>query len=115
MGIQQITYCEHLKKHPGEPFDMSDYSNTTILKNIKCPSMGRSIFDSKKCSHHISPEAIINKYLPMGFNQFKIEGRTANRLFLIECYMYYLVKPECRDEARFIFLHNLERNGLKSL
>ena len=36
----------------------------------------------------------------------------ASRLFLLENYMYYLIKPECRDEARFLFLHNLERNGL---
>lgn len=112
VGLQQIAYCNHIRKYPGKPFRMSDYSDVTVTKNINCPSGGRSIFDSKKCSHHISPDAIFNKYLPMGFNQFKIEGRTANRLFLIECYMYYLIKPECRDEARFMFLHNLERNGI---
>ncbi len=112
VGLQQIAYCEHLKKHPDQPFNMSDYSEVTVKKNIKCPSKGNNIFDSKKCSHHISPEAIWGTYLPMGFQQFKIEGRTASKLFLIENYMYYLIKPECRDEARFLFLHNLERNGL---
>ena len=112
VGLQQIAYCEHMKKHPDEPFNMSDYSAVTVKKNIKCPSKGNNIFDSKKCSHHISPEAIWGTYLPMGFQQFKIEGRTASKLFLIENYMYYLIKPECRDEARFLFLHNLERNGL---
>lgn len=112
VGLQQIAYCEHLKKHPGKPFNMSDYSEFTVKKNIHCPSKGNNIFDSKKCSHHISPEDITEKYLPMGFHQFKIEGRTASKLFLIENYMYYLIKPECRDEARFLLLHNLERNGL---
>ena len=112
VGLQQIAYCNHLKNHPNKPFNMSDYSDFTIVKNIKCPSGGKTIFDSKKLSHHISPDLIFNKYLPMGFNQFKIEGRTANRMYLIECYMYYLVKPECRDEARFMFLYNLERNGI---
>ncbi|MBR3680014.1 MAG: hypothetical protein IKL87_07405 [Oscillospiraceae bacterium] len=112
VGLQQIAYCEHLKKHPDKPFRMSDYSNFTVKKNINCPSKGNNIYDSKKCSHHISPDAIWNQYLPMGFRQFKIEGRTASQLFLIENYMYYLIRPECRDEARFTFLHNLERNGL---
>ncbi|MBE6844230.1 MAG: hypothetical protein E7508_00760 [Ruminococcus sp.] len=111
VGRQQILYCEHLKKHPGKPFDVRNYNDKNIT-DIKCPSDGNSIFDSKKRSHHVSPEMIINKYLPLGINQFKIEGRTATKLFLIECYMYYLVKPECRDEARFLFLHNLEKNGL---
>jgi len=46
----------------------------------------------------------------MGFNQFKIEGRTASLLPVIENYMYYMIKPECVDEARFMFLHNLEMN-----
>lgn len=111
-GLQQIAYCQHLKQHPDKPFRMSDYSDVTIKKNIHCPSQGNNIFDSKKCSHHISPDAIWETYLPMGFQQFKIEGRTASRLFLLENYMYYFIKPECRDEARFLFLHNLERNGL---
>lgn len=111
VGRQQITYCEHLKKYPGKPFDIRNYQGKNIT-DIKCPSKGNSIFDSKKCSHHVSPELILNKYLPIGINQFKIEGRTATKLFLIECYMYYLVKPECRDEARFLFLHNLEKNGI---
>lgn len=112
VGLQQIAYCEHLKKYPDKPFNMSDYSDVTVKKNIKCPSKGNNIFDSKKCSHHISPEAIWEKYAPMGFQHYKIEGRTASKLFLLENYMYYLIKPECRDEARFLFLHNLERNGL---
>lgn len=112
VGLQQIAYVEHLKKYPNKPFNMSDYSDFTVKKNIKCPSNGNNIYDSKKRPHHISPEAIWEKYLPMGFNQFKIEGRTASNLFLIENYMYYLIKPECRDEARFMFLHNLERNGV---
>ncbi|MBQ4345747.1 MAG: hypothetical protein IJC75_01280 [Oscillospiraceae bacterium] len=112
VGLQQIAYSEHMRLHPNEPFNMSDYSVDTVKKNIKCPSNGNNIFDSKKRSHHISPEAICEKYLPMGFRHFKIEGRTASRLFLLENYMYYLIKPECRDEARFLFLHNLERNGL---
>ena len=55
---------------------------------------------------------IFNKYVPMGFNQFKIEGRTSGMFNLMETYMYYLVKPEYRDEARFLFMINLKENGI---
>ncbi len=113
VGIQQIAYVEHLKKYPNKPFRMSDYSDESIIDQMLCKNTGaETIFKSKTRPHHISPDDIWNKYLPMGFNQFKIQGRTASRLQLIECYMYYLIKPECRDEARFIFLHNLEKNGI---
>ncbi len=59
----------------------------------------------------IKPDDIWEKYVPMGFEQFKIEGRTMNLFKLIEHYMYYMVKPECRDEARLTLLCQLEKNG----
>ena len=48
----------------------------------------------------------------MGFEQFKLEGRTAGNLYVIECYMYYMTKPEMRDEARMMFFYNLDSNGV---
>ena len=44
----------------------------------------------------------------MGFEQFKIEGRTASPLNVLETYMYYMAKPERRDEARFTLLKGME-------
>ena len=69
-----------------------------------------SLYVSKNYSTHISPEDIWEKYLPMGFNNFKIEGRTANVFLLIDTYCYYFMKPEYRDEARFILTTNLVAN-----
>jgi len=48
----------------------------------------------------------------MGFSQFKIEGRTSGTLNLMEIYLYYMIKPECRDEARFRLLDNMSRSGV---
>ena len=48
----------------------------------------------------------------MGFEQFKIEGRTSELFNLIEMYMYYMVKPECRDEARFVLIRQLMLHGI---
>lgn len=61
-------------------------------------------------STYISPEAIWEKYVPMGFNNFKIEGRTANIFSLVETYTHYLIKPEKQGEARILLLNNLASN-----
>ena len=46
----------------------------------------------------------------MGFENFKIEGRSSHMFNLIETYLYYMAKPECRDEARFTLLMTLAMN-----
>lgn len=112
IGLQQIAYCNHVKKYPNTPFDMSKYSDETLSSTFKCPSMDRMFYEIKELSTHISPDAIYEKYLPMGFNQFKIEGRTSGILNLLETYMYYMIKPECVEQARFMLLMNLEQNGV---
>ena len=71
-----------------------------------------SLYVSKNYSTHISPEAIWEKYVPMGFNQFKLEGRTANLFLLIDTYAYYFAKPEYRDEMRFVLTTNLQSNKI---
>ena len=48
----------------------------------------------------------------MGFSNFKIEGRTFDLFNLMEHYLYYMIKPEYRDNARLVFLRNLRRNGV---
>ena len=59
---------------------------------------------------YVSPEDIWEKYVPMGFNNFKIEGRTANLFYMLELYCHYLIKPECRVDASVQLLNNLESN-----
>lgn len=61
-------------------------------------------------STYISPEDIWEKYVPMGFNNFKIEGRTANIFSLVETYCHYLIKPEYQGETRILLLNNLAAN-----
>lgn len=50
--------------------------------------------------------------MPMGFNNFKIEGRTANLFSLINTYCFYLMKPEFRDEGRLMLTVNLEKSKI---
>lgn len=61
---------------------------------------------------YISPEAIWEKYIPMGYVNFKIEGRTANWFSLIDTYCHYMAKPERMGELRLLILNNLEGNGI---
>ena len=108
IGEQQIAYCEHIKRFPNVPFNVAKYDPEHFRD---CPFSQRGIFEIRGLRTHISPDDIWNKYVPMGFEQFKIEGRTASALNILETYMYYMVKPECRDEARFRLLKNLENTG----
>ncbi len=112
IGRFMLCYNEHLKEHPGVPFDISKHPEVDERKVLRCASMGKNAFQIRSLSTNVTPDDIWEKYVPMGFEQFKIEGRTAGNMFLIENYMYYMIKPECRDEARLMFMHNLERSGV---
>lgn len=113
IGLTQIAFCEHLKKKIKKPFDYKEHGlyehNPEILN---CPYMDYDAVDVRKHSTHITPEAMLEKYIPMGFNQFKIEGRTANIFNLTEYYLYYMVKPEYRDKARITFYNQLKSNDV---
>lgn len=82
------------KRLPGIPWKC-EYGNKNCLYDIQ----GYSTF--------VSPEDIYEKYLPMGYNNFKIEGRTANLFSLVEMYCYYLIKPEHQGYVRIQLLNNL--------
>lgn len=48
----------------------------------------------------IGIEDIQNTYLPMGFTQFKIEGRGLGSALILEFLLYYMTKPEHQLEVR---------------
>ena len=108
IGKQMIAYNEHIRTFPDKPFDHKKYDPD---KFWACTYAQRGIYEIRDLRTHISPDDIWEKYVPMGFEQFKIEGRTASALNIAETYMYYMAKPECRDEARFNLLKALENCG----
>ena len=65
-------------------------------------------------STYVSPEMIWEKYFPIGINNFKIEGRTANIFSLVETYAHYMIKSEHQGEVRVLMLKNLELAGVIS-
>ncbi|MCC8135539.1 MAG: hypothetical protein LIO40_02540, partial [Ruminococcus sp.] len=58
IGEQQIAYCEHIKKHPGMPFDARKYDPENFRD---CPFSKRGIFEIRNLSTHISPDDIWDK------------------------------------------------------
>jgi len=53
--------------------------------------------------YYITIDDIREKYLPLGFNKFKISGRSGEDISIIntiENYVLYFVKPEFKDEIR---------------
>ena len=82
------------------------------LKDFECPFMSRTLYDITELTTFISPDAIQEKYLPMGFREFKLEGRSASDIEMLETYMYYFAKPETRDKVRLEMLRKLT-GGIK--
>lgn len=55
----------------------------------------------------ISLEQIKNEYLPMGFSNFKIEGRSLGSALILEFLLYYMTKPKYQLRVREeIYLDN---------
>lgn len=48
----------------------------------------------------ISVNDIRNVYLPMGFSNFKIEGRGLGSAVVLEFLLYYMTKPEYQLNVR---------------
>jgi hypothetical protein len=77
-----------------------DFDETALAK-FDCPyAQEDNLEGAKKNSNFISIQDINNIYLPMGFKNFKIEGRTMHPLDLIEVILYYLIKEEYHDSIR---------------
>ena len=56
----------------------------------------------------IGIQDIQNIYLPMGFSNFKIEGRGLGSALILEFLLYYMTKPEYRLRVREeIYLNNM--------
>ena len=61
---------------------------------------GYRFSDAMQNPGFIGVEDIQNIYLPKGFSQFKIEGRSLGSAVVLEMLLYYLTKPEHRLKVR---------------
>ena len=89
--------CPNRKLH----YDLNGYFSLSYGKRYSTPgcsiSDGTVAVKTRNYSNNITPDELYNKYVPMGFSYFKIEGRTLPPLEVILNYSYYMVKPEYHD------------------
>lgn len=66
---------------------------------MMCDDSVKNFYEVMKSKTFISKERI-EELTAMGFSNFKLEGRTAHPLDLIEILIYYLIKEEWQNEVR---------------
>lgn len=74
------------------------------------PDSGQGYLFSKAMENpgFIGADDIKNTYLPMGFSNFKIEGRGLGSAMILEFLLYYLTKPQYQIHVReHIYLDNM--------
>ena len=101
IGRSQIALTEHMMKK-------TDASYTP--EPFECACMMRNLYQTVNSPLHVSPVDIYEKYVPMGFCNFKIEGRSVPDVNILENYVYYMVKPELKDEVRLELITLLTKN-----
>ncbi len=85
---------------------LGDNVNEHICHGI-ASSHGYSFSEAMKNKGFISINDITGKYLPLGFTNFKIEGRSLGSALVLEFLLYYLTKPEYHINVReAIYLDN---------
>jgi collagenase-like PrtC family protease len=101
---QQIDFNEYIKTNPWNTFDKGEFEGPCGFKINPFEAMRHSTF--------VSREDLYGRYIPMGFNNFKLEGRTGHPFGVLEYYLYFFAKPEYRDELRFEFIDRLITVGM---
>ena len=134
---QRVVYANraiHEGKNPAEVFNaLPDYVKERLpeqAKNGKLPmdKSGHPVipyptwecrygdfntpFSVRGNMNYIPSEDVWEKYIPMGFTNFKIEGRTGNVFSIVENYVNYMCLPEAKDEARYTMLTQLKGQGI---
>ncbi|MBP1544681.1 MAG: hypothetical protein J6A16_11350 [Oscillospiraceae bacterium] len=85
----------------------------TGAREFKCPNSGFNFYQITGYSTFVGLDSI-KRYMEMGFNNFKIEGRVIRKYNVLESYMYYMVKPEYRDMVRLEMLNMRPREPIVS-
>lgn len=75
--------------------------------DIECRGLKHSFFEALNLPTVIKVDDLYSTYVNLGFSHFKIEGRTINIADILESYLYYMVKPEYKDNVRYNVLKQL--------
>lgn len=82
---------------------------------FNCPNTNFNFYQITSLGNFVTREDVFSRYLDMGFNNFKIEGRVLSTPNVVESYVYYMVKPEYRDKVRLDMLTYHPKNSLTAI
>jgi collagenase-like PrtC family protease len=91
IGSEHIRYWNDQRNHVAKIVNYQEFP---------CQYMCNSIYNTLDYETRILPDEVYDTYVPMGFKQFKIEGRYANNAIIIDKIAQYMAKPEHRDQVR---------------
>lgn len=74
------------------------------IKEWDCEHRNRGLYVKEQSRLIIRPDEIYEKYVPMGFENFKLEGRGSSMAEMCEQMVMYMAKPEHMAHARFNIL-----------
>ena len=77
----------------------------------ECPTYRRDFYEILEFPTVLTSKDISGRYTKMGFEHFKLEGRTMPPAQVIESYIYYLIKPEYQNKIRLDILNNCIGRG----
>lgn len=80
---------------------------------FKCDNTIYNFYQITKYSTFV-PRENLDRYMELGFNNFKIEGRVINKFNVLESYIYYMVKDEYKDMVRLELLTKAPRQPIVS-
>lgn len=103
----ELLACEACIDHcPNRAAHYEDLATAQMLrpsKAFKCPHGCEQYYYYETIpgrNHYISYDKMVDTYLPLGINKFKISGRNDNVINVIERYVEYFPKPEYKDTVR---------------
>lgn len=98
-------YCDPDCKMRSEHYKCLSNDQLTFRQHptfVPCEATTRSFFDALRLPTVLKNDEVYEDYAKnFGFSNFKIEGRTLHSADVIESYVYYLVKPQWRDNVRY--------------
>ena len=94
-------YCDPNCTQRMEHYEILSKGQLDHTGDIECSIRKKNFFESLEFPTVIKVEDLYNIYVPMGFNHFKIEGRTNHVIDVLESYIYYMVKPEYHTKIRY--------------
>jgi hypothetical protein len=95
-----VKNCPYEKEH----YDAISLANLSkSVKYFRCPFEADSKNELElmmQSELFITVEDLYEKYVPAGFKIFKLNGRHVNDKNVLDYYLYYMVKPEYKEEVK---------------